>query len=96
MTNPDTALGLSERHRAFLEVKVAEGVYPSVEAAISAGIEALIEDDMLLEGFWREHGDEIRRRDADPPEKFETFDADEMRAWLDRKAAARKSGSDAA
>lgn len=96
MTKPNTAVSLSERHRAFIDDKVAEGVYPSVEAAISAGIEALIENHMLLEGFWREHGEEMRRRDADPPEMFEPFDADEMRAWLDRKAAARKAGTDAA
>jgi Arc/MetJ-type ribon-helix-helix transcriptional regulator len=92
----DQTASLSERHRAFIDRKVAEGAYPSFDAAISAGIDALIENDMLAEGFWCEHGDEMRRRDADPPEMFEPFDADEMRAWLDRKAAARKAGTDAA
>lgn len=89
MTKPDKAVSLSERHRAFLEVKVAEGVYPSVEAAISAGIDALIENDMLLEGFWREHGDELRQRDADPPEMFKPFDADEMMAGVRARRAGR-------
>ena len=89
MTKPGTVVSLSERHRAFLEVKVAEGIYPSVAAAISAGVDALIENDMLLEGFWREHGDEIRRRDADPPEMFEPFDADEMMAGVRTRRAER-------
>ena len=89
---------LTQDQHDHLARRVAQGDYLSIDAAVSAAIDNMVRDEAVALSALENPAlvEEIRRRASDPPEMFEAFDADEMMAWLDARATARKKGSDAA
>lgn len=65
-----TTLSFTDRHAAYLKRKVEEGVYASQSAAVSAAIEAAMEDERAREIALDAMAEEIRARMATPREDY--------------------------
>ncbi|WP_116134567.1 hypothetical protein [Tropicimonas sp. IMCC34043] len=81
-----TTLSFTDRHRAYLAEKVAEGVYASTSAAVAAAVEQMMRDEATRDRALDAMAEEIRARMATPRAAY--LPADEV---LDGLRAVRGS-----
>ena len=70
-----TTLSFTDRHHAYLQEMVGQGVYASTSAAVAAAVEQMMQDEAAREAALDAMSGEIRRRMAAPAEEFLPHDA---------------------
>lgn len=90
--NVKNTITLSDRYMRYAERMVEDGQFPSIEKVVEAGIDELMRAEELTpeqDDLVTHMGDEIRRRLADPAEKFSLWEgekvAERVKARLDAK-----------
>lgn len=65
-----TTLSFTDRHHAFLQRQVGEGVFATTSSAVAAAVENLIQDEREREAAFAAFADEIRSRLETPLDQY--------------------------